>query len=120
MFAIAISYTDSRGNDKVKAFMSHEATETAALGEAFTAMSTLKDAYVVRGWDIAVNDEMLLAAIKPSILEGRKIEAIKIYRKLTGADLRESKAFVDAHMNDWDPEEESRLSDYRYRAGRIS
>jgi ribosomal protein L7/L12 len=101
MYAIAISYTDSRNVDKVKAFLSHEATETAALGEAFTAMSRMKDAYTVNGWDVGVNDEMLLEAIKPSILEGRKIEAIKIYRRLTGTGLRESKAFVDDHMNDW-------------------
>jgi ribosomal protein L7/L12 len=101
MYAIAICYTDTRGNDKVKAFMSHEATETAALGEAFMAMSRMNDAYVVTGWDVAVNDDMLLAAIKPFVLEGRKIQAIKEYRRLTGAGLRESKAFVDDHMNDW-------------------
>jgi ribosomal protein L7/L12 len=112
MFAIAISYTDSRGNDKVKAFLSHAPTETAALGEAFTNMSKMTDAYTVRGWDVGVNDETLLAAIKPSILDGRKIEAIKIYRKLTGEGLRESKFFVDAHMNDWADESE-RLADYR-------
>jgi hypothetical protein len=117
MFAIAISYTDSRGNDKVKAFMSHEATETGALGEAFMSMSKMTDAYTVRGWDVGVNDEMLLEAIKPSILEGRKIEAIKIYRKLTGEGLRESKAFVDAHMYDWADESE-RLVDYR--SGRLT
>jgi ribosomal protein L7/L12 len=120
MFAIAISYTDSRGNDKVKAFMSYEATETAALGEAFMNMSKMTDAYTVRGWDVALNDEMLLAAIKPSVIDGRKIEAIKIYRKLTGAGLRESKAFVDAHMYDWNTEAEAdeRLADYQ--SGRVS
>jgi ribosomal protein L7/L12 len=117
MFAIAISYTDSRGNDKVKAFLSHEATETAALGEAFTAMSKMTDAYTVRGWDVGVNDEMLLEAIKPSVIDGRKIEAIKIYRKLTGEGLKESKGFVDAHMNDWS-DESDRLADYR--AGRVT
>jgi ribosomal protein L7/L12 len=101
MFAIAISYTDSRGNDKVKAFLSHEAKETAALGEAFTSMSRMSDAYTVTGWDVGVNDESLIAAIKDDVINGRKIAAIKTYRALTGAGLMESKGFVEEHMLDW-------------------
>lgn len=102
MFAIAVSYTDSRGNDKVRAFASIADSKHEALGAAFMTMTkTIVGDFVVKGWDITAGVEDLLAAIEPDIRAGKKIAAIKIHRALTGATLRESKDFVDAHYYDW-------------------
>ena len=42
-----------------------------------------------------VNDEVR-AELKDLVLKGKKIEAIKRYRKLTGIGLKEAKAYVDS------------------------
>ncbi len=34
-------------------------------------------------------------AICDAVLQGRKIEAVRLYRDLTGADLKEAKEFID-------------------------
>jgi ribosomal protein L7/L12 len=101
MFAIAISITDSRGNDKVKAFMSNARTETEALGEAFIQLSKLGEAFIVLGWDIAPDEESLLNAIEMHVRAGQKIPAIKALREIKKYGLREAKEFVDAHWYDW-------------------
>ena len=96
MFSIAISYTDSRGNDKVKAFTSMAATKHEALGEVFMSMTTsVMGDFVVNGWDIADDESTLIEVIKPALSNGRFIEAIKDLRAHTGWGLKESKAFVD-------------------------
>ncbi len=102
MFSIAISYTDSRGNDKVKAFMVSAASKHEALGEAFMTMTkVIVGDFVVKGWDIASDMGTLLDAIEDDVRAGKKIAAIKTHREMTGASLRESKDFVDAHYYDW-------------------
>jgi hypothetical protein len=51
-------------------------------------------------------------AIKTALFEGRKIEAIKLYRQVSGRGLKEAKDFVE------DLEEELRVSDpTRFVAG---
>ena len=107
MFSIAISYTDSRGNDKVKAFTSTADTKHEALGEVFMLMTkVIVGDFVVKAWDIADDEEALLAAIEPEVRAERKIAAIKIHRSMTGLGLKESKAFVDAHYYDWPKNDE--------------
>ena len=102
MFSIAISYTDSRGKDKVKAFASNADTKHEALGEVFMIMTkTLVGDFVVKGWDITAGMDDVLAAIEVDVRAGKKIAAIKTHREMTGASLRESKAFVDSHYYDW-------------------
>ena len=102
MFSIAISYTDSRGNDKVKAFNFNAATKHEALGEAFMTMTrVVMGDFVVKGWDIAADMGSLLDAIEEDCRAGKKIAAIKTHRAMTGAGLQESKAFVDDHYYDW-------------------
>jgi len=102
MFSIAISYTDSRGSDKVKAFMINAAMPHEALGEAFMTMSrVIMGDFVVKGWDIASDMGSLLDAIEDDCRAGKKIAAIKTHRAMTGLGLKESKAFVDDHYYDW-------------------
>lgn len=50
-----------------------------------------------------LTDEQLVV-IANLIEDGKKIEAIKIYREATGADLSEAKAFVDGLDSDGDGE----------------
>jgi len=102
MYSIAVSYTDSRGNDKVRAFTSTAASKHEALGEAFMSMTkVIVGDFVVKAWDIADDVDSLLDAIEENVRAGKKIAAIKIHREMTGASLRESKDFVDAHYYDW-------------------
>ena len=102
MFSIAISYTDSRGNDKVKAFMITAETKHEALGEAFMTMTNvIVGDFVVKAWDIASDLGSLLDAIEDDCRAEKKIAAIKTHRAMTGLGLKESKAFVDAHYYDW-------------------
>jgi hypothetical protein len=102
MFAVAISIEDSRGNKKAKAFASNADTETAALGDAFMQLSKFGDAFIVLDWDIMPELDTLLAAIRPHVLNGQKIKAIKALREVKFMDLRAAKAFVDQHEHDFD------------------
>jgi hypothetical protein len=102
MFAIAISYTDSRGNDKVRAFASNAGSKHEALGEVFMTMTkVIIGDFVVKAWDIADDEVALLAAIEEEVRAGKKIAAIKTLRALTGSTLKEAKVFVDDHYYDW-------------------
>jgi ribosomal protein L7/L12 len=52
-------------------------------------------------------------AIASALAEGRKIEAIKIYREATGKGLKEAKDFIDAlvpELKSKDPEKYAKLS----------
>jgi len=51
---------------------------------------------------IGVNDpvpENLINELKSLVSEGKKIEAIKRYRKATGLGLKESKEYIDSLVN---------------------
>jgi hypothetical protein len=51
--------------------------------------------------------------IGKSLADGRKIEAIKIYREATGKGLKEAKEFIDrliAELQEKDPEKYAKLS----------
>jgi ribosomal protein L7/L12 len=108
MFAVAISLVDSRGNERVIAFSSDANTEVAALGEAFTWLADGRDAFVVKGWDVAPSEALLLEAIEPHVRAGKKMAAIKALREVKKWDLRKAKAFVDSHWYDW-PRDEADL-----------
>lgn len=96
MFSIAISYTDNRGNDKIKAFTSLAATKHEALGEVFMGMTTsIVGDFVVKAWDIADDEGTLIDIIKPELAAGRFIAAIKALRAHTGWGLKESKNFCE-------------------------
>jgi len=102
MYSVAVSYTDSRGNDKVRAFTSTAGSKHEALGEAFMLMTkVIIGDFVVKAWDIANDVAAILDAIEANVRAGKKIAAIKIHREMTGASLRESKDFVDSHYYDW-------------------
>jgi hypothetical protein len=101
MYSIAISYTDSRGNDKVRAFCSDATSEAEAIGAAFMDMADGRDAYVVTGWDAVADTDTLLAAIEAHVRAGKKIPAIKALREVKKWDLRKAKKFVDDHWYDW-------------------
>lgn len=52
-------------------------------------------------------DQSLIDRVTDALSQGRKIEAIKLYRDATGKDLRDSKQFIDAlipQLIDKDPE----------------
>jgi hypothetical protein len=98
MFAIAVSYTDSRGNDKVKAYMESGDSKHEALGKVFMTMTrTIVGDFVLKGWDIAPDEDSLVAVIRPELEAGRFIAAIKALRAHTGWGLKESKAFCDRY-----------------------
>jgi len=98
MYSIAISYTDSRGNDKLKAYTSLAATKHEALGEVFMSMTkNIVGDFVVKAWDIADDEDTLIAVIKPELQAGRFIAAIKALRSHTGWGLKESKNFCERY-----------------------
>ena len=102
IYSIAISYTDSRGADKVKAFSAAAHSKHEALGDVFMTMTkVIVGDFVVKAWDIANDVDSLLDAIEDDVRAGKKIAAIKTHRAMTGLGLKESKAFVDAHYYDW-------------------
>lgn len=44
-----------------------------------------------------------LAAVDKAIAEGKKLNAVKLYRELSGKSLRDSKLFVESRMNRMKP-----------------
>ena len=52
--------------------------------------------------------------IREALAEGRKIEAIKVYREATGCGLREAKEFIEAlipRLKEQEPEKYAKLSE---------
>jgi hypothetical protein len=104
IFAVAISMQDSRGNEKVRAFSMDAKNRAAALGESFIRLSHSGEAFIIKGWDISsCGDEVLLDAIRPHVIDRKKIRAIKAMREVDWSyGLREAKEFVEAHWYDWE------------------
>ena len=100
MYAVAISYTDSRGNDKVKAFQFSVDSEVEALGKTFMSMTkSIVGDFVVKAWDVVASEDLMIDIITPMALAGKKILAIKTLRDSTGLDLKSAKNFVDTHYD---------------------
>jgi ribosomal protein L7/L12 len=101
IYSIAIGFTDSRGNDKVRAFGMDAESDTDALGQAFTMLAASSLSFTVNDWDIAPCLDAQLEAIRPEIMAGRKIGAIKALRDVHHLGLQEAKVFVEKYWDEW-------------------